>query len=550
MVGQLTALTFKVSNQRILWLFLAIPVIFYLTNILAIRSAHSRAVAFADTHEHPVETLINRANAEFNDLLLRQSQSYTAACDEYRRRYNYEPPPGFEEWFDYAKSHNSKIIDDFDIMYDSIRPLWNYSGKQINQAMKDVQIYSGNELWLCKFAGQTGHTNCAHNWRSFDRHVSQLFNQLMSDVKGLPDVEFLVNHLDEPRVVFPGKHEQSSHKSGIKLKNLSRSPTWSSLTQHCDENQVNSAANVKSSLNSFGLPFVRDGASSKDICKHPDYQQMHGLLMSPTSFQLIEGMIPVLSTGSLSTMGDILFPSPAYTESEFVYNDTHDPDWSKKRNNVYWAGSTSGAYATDSHWRDYHRHRFVSLVQMLEKKKYSYLADKGGLVQRVASSFLNSRSFDVAFTKIYQCAKVACHEQSLLYRLKAWAHKDAALQSRLTFDLDGNGISGRWYKMVASKSAPLKQSIVREWHDDRLLPWVHFIPVSLGMEELPELVMYLTSTEKGQQMAKAVADRGREWFSQGLRDVDMSVYIYRLLLELARLQDPERESRSQDHAHN
>jgi hypothetical protein len=138
----------------------------------------------------------------------------------------------------------------------------------------------------------------------------------------------------------------------------------------------------------------------------------------------------------------------------------------------------------------------------------------------------------------------------LLYRLKAWAHKDAALQSRLTFDLDGNGISGRWYKMVASKSAPLKQSIVREWHDDRLLPWVHFIPVSLGMEELPELVMYLTSTEKGQQMAKAVADRGREWFSQGLRDVDMSVYIYRLLLELARLQDPERESRSQDHAHN
>ncbi|PNP39487.1 hypothetical protein TGAMA5MH_08505 [Trichoderma gamsii] len=219
-------------------------------------------------------------------------------------------------------------------------------------------------------------------------------------------------------------------------------------------------------------------------------------------------MIPVLSTGSLSTMGDILFPSPAYTESEFIYNDTHDPDWSEKHNNVYWAGSTSGAFATDSHWKDYHRHRFVSLVQMLDKKEYTYLADNRGLVQRVASSFLNSRLFDVAFTKIYQCAKVACHEQSFFYRLKAWADKDAAFQSRLTFDLDGNGISGRWYKMVASKSAPLKQTIIREWHDDRLLPWVHFIPVSLGMEELPELVMYLTSTEKGQQMAKEIADRG------------------------------------------
>lgn len=196
------ALTLKVSNQKLLWLFLAIPVVAYLANILAIRTAYLRAVTFADAHEHPVETLITQANAEFNNLLLRQSQSYTAACDEYRRRYNFEPPSGFEEWFNYAKSHDSKIIDDFDVIYESIRPLWSYSGKEISQAMKDVQIYSGNELWLCKFSGQTGYTNCAHNWRSFDRHVSQLFDQLMSDVKGLPDVEFLVNHLDEPRVVF------------------------------------------------------------------------------------------------------------------------------------------------------------------------------------------------------------------------------------------------------------------------------------------------------------------------------------------------------------
>lgn len=326
------------------------------------------------------------------------------------------------------------------------------------------------------------------------------------------------------------------------MKNLSRAPAWSALTQHCEDAEIKSADDASSPITSFGLPFIQDGASSKDICKHPDYEHMHGLLISPTSFQLIEGMIPVLSTGSLSTMGGVLFPSPAYTESEFIYNDTHDPDWSEKHNNVYWAGSTSGAFATDSHWKDYHRHRFVSLVQMLDKKEYTYLADNRGLVQRVASSFLNSRLFDVAFTKIYQCAKVACHEQSFFYRLKAWADKDAAFQSRLTFDLDGNGISGRWYKMVASKSAPLKQTIIREWHDDHLLPWVHFIPVSLGMEELPELVMYLTSTEKGQQMAKEIADRGRSWYSHALRDVDMSVYVYRLLLELARLQDSDREA--------
>jgi hypothetical protein len=311
--------------------------------------------------------------------------------------------------------------------------------------------------------------------------------------------------------------------------------------QYCDKNEYNdTAALPKPPVNLFDLPFVQDTSSSRDICKHPEYRNMHGLFMSPTSFRLIEGMVPVLSTGSPSTMGDILFPSPAYMESEFVYSDKHDLDWSRKKNNVYWAGSTSGAFVKDSQWKNYHRQRFVSLVQLLDGKEHVYLADKGGIVQRVKSSYLNSRLFDVAFTKVYQCAKKPCREQSFFYRMKAWAGKDEGLRSRLTFDLDGNGISGRWYKLVASKSAPLKQTLFREWHDDRLLPWVHFIPVSPGMEELPELVMYLTSTKQGQQKAKEIADQGRKWSSQALRDVDMRVYVYRLLLELARLQDPER----------
>ncbi|KAK2616962.1 hypothetical protein QQS21_000051 [Conoideocrella luteorostrata] len=541
-LGQLISLIPKqVSHRKLLWALMVIPVLPYLANMFAIRTAHLRTVIFANTHEHPVETIIQQAKADFNHLLLRQSKSYTIACEEYRRRYELDPPPGFDEWFKYANAHDSKIIDDFDVMYESITPLWSLSGEQIRQAMRAVQLSPENEVWTCKFSGRTGKTDCIHNWRSFDRHLSKLFAQLMGDIKGvLPDVEFLVNHLDEPRVMFPGKQEQYDPKPSVRLKDLSRTPTWASLVQYCSENEHTTAANSDNAVNSFDLPWVQNISSSRDICKHPSYRQMHGLFISPTSFRLIEGMVPVLSTGSPSTMGDILFPSPAYIESEFVYSDNKDLDWSSKTNNVYWAGSTSGAFATDSQWEDYHRQRFVSLVQMLDGKEHLYLADKGGIVQRVTSSFLNSRLFDVAFTKIFQCATRPCREQSFAYRMKSWADKDEALRSRLTFDLDGNGISGRWYKMVASKSAPMKQTLLREWHDDRLLPWVHFIPVSLGMTELPELVMYLTSTKQGQQRAKEIADQGREWFSQALRNVDMSVYVYRLLLELARLQDPER----------
>lgn len=44
--------------------------------------------------------------------------------------------------------------------------------------------------------------------------------------------------------------------------------------------------------------------------------------------------------------------------------------------------------------------------------------------------------------------------------MKPLASKDEAFHSRLVFDLDGNGISGRWYRLLASKSAPLKQTLL------------------------------------------------------------------------------------------
>lgn len=162
------------------------------------------------------------------------------------------------------------------------------------------------------------------------------------------------------------------------------------------------------------------------------------------------------------------------------------------------------------------------------------------MISCVKSSFLNSRLFDVAFTKIFQCERRQCRDQRGYFTVKSWADKDQPLRSRLVFDLDGNGISGRYYKLLASKSVPLKQTLLREWHDDRLMPWVHYIPVSQSMKELPELVSYLTSTEAGQKIAKEIAEQGREWFSKAFRDVDLSIYSYRLLLELARLQDPNR----------
>ncbi|EME88538.1 glycosyltransferase family 90 protein, partial [Pseudocercospora fijiensis CIRAD86] len=109
----------------------------------------------------------------------------------------------------------------------------------------------------------------------------------------------------------------------------------------------------------------------------------------------------------------------------------------------------------------------------------------------------------------------------------------------LNFDLDGNGHWARFYRLLAFNSLPLKQTVFKEWHDDRLIPWVHYVPISLAMDELPEVVRYLTEEEEGQKIARKLAVNGQVWSQKSLKPV---VYPYRLMLELARITDPDRKA--------
>jgi hypothetical protein len=535
----------KEANARwTLWVFLLASLVPYCANVQAIRSTNSSVrQSFNTHHQHPVAIMVKNAKASFESLLQRQSKNYTAAYTEYRRRYSAEPPSGFEDWFNFAASHGSPIIDDFDTIHRSVSPFWKMNGTEILHVMDDAQAEPDGELWSCVFSstGTEAKTRCSHPNRTFDRHLELLFDKILGNLSiTLPEITFLVNHLDEPRVLMPSRSSGSMPDNPFNLTDMSQRPVWDALTKYCAPERHEAGSSVTPPVKTFGIPFVTDVSSAMDICQHQEYQTLHGLLINPTSFRLIEGSIPILSTGSLSTMGDILFPSPAYIEPEFQYDEVYDIAWEQKNNNLYWAGSTTGGYASNDQWPSYHRQRFVSLAQSLSQKRHIYLREVGGIVTCVASQFLNSRLFDVAFTRIFQCNTQQCRAQKLHFRLKPWADRHKALQSRLAFDIDGNGVSGRYYKLLASKSVPLKQTLLREWHDDRLVPWVHYVPISQCMDEVPELVNYLTASETGQRNAKEIAEWGREWHGKAMREVDMAIYVYRLLLEIARLQDPER----------
>ena len=69
---------------------------------------------------------------------------------------------------------------------------------------------------------------------------------------------------------------------------------------------------------------------------------------------------------------------------------------------------------------------------------------------------------------------------------------------------------------------------------------MHFIPLSLKGDEYIESVRYFDQEETGKEQAMMIAEKSTEWAGKVLRNEDMEVWYFRLLLEYGRLVDDER----------
>jgi len=121
-------------------------------------------------------------------------------------------------------------------------------------------------------------------------------------------------------------------------------------------------------------------------------------------------------------------------------------------------------------------------------------------------------------------------------------------------DLDGNGGSGRFFFFLQSACVPIKSTLFTEWHTQRIVPWVHYIPFSHVYTEIYSIIAYYSglgssSSLNGgssagplhQSELEEIAEEGRKWSLKTIRAEDMEIYLYRLLLEWGRVIRDERE---------
>jgi hypothetical protein len=394
-------------------------------------------------------------------------------------------------------------------------------------------------------------------------------------VQFLPDMDLAFNIHDEPRVIVPhdilsrlvsealnermpaafatkeptnmfserpldmtdGKRIQEVRTT--RFNAFAHQHTWTHSRMSCspDSPARNYEEDQKDNVTAYALSdlgFVYNHSAFNDICFSPSLRQTFGFFDRPNAFNIVQDLFPVFSQSKISSYQDILYPSPWYWAGKVKYEVKRDRDWLRKETRLYWRGSTTGGFSRNGGWRRQHRQRVVR--KMNEPDSTKIFANKGTdeapnwqplQVRRKDYEEL----VDVKFSHIGQCDPGDCDAQKEFFDVVDRVDQQDAWHFKYLLDVDGNAFSGRFYAFLKSNSLIFKMSLFQEWHKDWLKPWVHYIPLSLRGDEWLEVVRYFAGEEDGKEDAARLAASSKDWANKALRNEDLEVWFFRLLLE-------------------
>jgi hypothetical protein len=348
--------------------------------------------------DHPIRGFMRNADEAWKAYEKGRSRTFKETVAKYRRKHGRHPPPGFTDWYRFARDRSVHNVDDFEQIMDDLRPFWGVKPSTIRSlaahmsedesaGVSGLHIREG-KIWKL--------TNA--NWRieTFARLVERF-------VHYLPDMDIAMNRLDQPRVVVPWDDLQAllvkerdgrridpkalavwtSNMTGFLKENdaspIVTDPQWFAAPgqqymlmakeacppeSHARNNKL-SIASVEPSYKDIKGGFVTDFNRSSDLCTiGHEIKNKHGFLFAPSSIVASKQLVPIFSECKVSVNNDILFPANIYyaNDARYNYDLMFDYDWDDKEDTMIWRGVTSGGTNTADNWRNMHRQRLVLLA--------------------------------------------------------------------------------------------------------------------------------------------------------------------------------------------
>ncbi|KAK0657160.1 glycosyltransferase family 90 protein [Cercophora newfieldiana] len=542
---------------------------------------------------HPIERLVYDGRVEGDRWLInaKVSGSLPVAVREYVERHDGRPPPrGFDTWFKFAMDRNSPVLDNFAQMERDLSPFWGIAPEMVRDGVR--QAADEHDIVLVKIKNGTP------IYDSVSGASASIMDDIMAMIKSfgehLPDLEFAVNLDERPRVLASwdkiptGKHSslgkllsRRSSTDGAALRidriigNYTRLRDLREMTALACAPGTKSRSGVHWDVRDICTPclqpqspdsqYLADWPQALELCHQPDLFRLHGFHMTAQpNYGPLPELLPVFSRSKTDSYSDILIPLRRHDESlELV--DT-DVKFQAKQKKLFWRGKLDGNPDKEL-LQGGHQERLIHLINNASKTDEVTILLPGSnrpgtysYEHASAAELNNLLPIDVGFIGPSRSCGEDCaarHE----FGFKEDTDEESIIAQSLTnqyvlvMDTD-NGPPKGFLPVLRSGSVPFLSSIFKEWYTERLLPWVHFVPIDIRFHALHGTLAYFTGIgETGEvrlngrdvkldgkpDNAKWIAEQGRGFASKALRREDMEVYLFRLLLEWARLVDDNRD---------
>ena len=559
---------------------------------------------------HPIDLLVYEAQQRHQAYAQKSHSSKTLsqAVQTYKDRYGRYPPPGFDAWYEYATARDSVIIDDYDSISRDLLPFYALSPAAIRERTWELVSNPWNDAASVHI--RSGEVSLNPNMAATHRWMTDgLSDMIQHFSKSLPDMDLAFNLNDECRVTVPFDEIESLRRTGEPTRHPKipytgysdnraeqwlaipeKSPTTTPFTEKSWQRVFyefgnlgcpsNSAARTSRHWNVGELcysctqphstgAFLSNWTLSGNICHQPDLADLHGLYISPSAFKTTAELYPIFSQSKIHGFNDILYPSAWNYLDKAKYDpnaERTDPPFGQKNATLFWRGTTSEGFSSGrDQWQGMTRQRFIHLANDIPN---THPAPQAILLPEPITSRLGNLKYvsfpirkltslfatDVHIVDaIARCGGHDCEAQNVEFgpMLPPTDFQDH-WKYKYLLDLDGGGFSGRFLPFLHSRSLPFKAALFREWWEDRLTAWHHFVPLDVRGHGFWATLAWATGvhgTINGREVqidahardAERIAEQGREWAGKVLRKEDMEIYMFRLLLEWARLTDDRRD---------
>ncbi|KAG4421263.1 hypothetical protein IFR04_005565 [Cadophora malorum] len=551
-------------------------------------------VAKAPKPAHPIDALIENAGNVFDDLLKKESHDIKGAAAEYRKRRGRHPPPGFDLWYKFAEENGAVMVEDFfDQIYHDLAPFWGLPPATMR---KEAHAY---EMTI-NVRNHNASTTSGWFWTRIWQNMTQTIEHL------LPDMDIALNAMDEPRIVVPWEEidkfmeiERTTKTMPPPTEVISEfgslgddpdpdvevrdkdwidtRPFWKIAAAGCHPDSLARKADEQTDFSNtpqislaHTIPhtfkgYVSNYTLSTDFCHQPDLQGLHGMMIDPLSVSSTKTLFPLFGGSKLPTNNEILLPAPMYwnNEERFSGGDDHGKPWLEKMDKVIWRGVATGGRNKPSNWKGFQRHRFVAMTNATQvsaaenwrqvpknwampTSSYNLAAQQENRLGEWTGEWADTGFVDLMC--VVPQVNGSCNYTSPSFSLTPGMKMADQFDRKFLPDIDGNSFSGRYRGFLMSTSLPIKATIFREWHDSRLVPWKHFVPMDNRFMDFWGIMEYFlgyegenVKVEGHDKEAERIAMAGQEWANKVLRREDMQIYVLRLLLEYARISDDHRD---------